>query len=264
MQNWFCVHWGMVVRPRIGSRLRASALVALLLLCLSSTAVRVAAATPLGMPLPVGCSVLPNPYPDGTMPEAAVGATSPTGSVTSLWQFDNGAKAFRAAYFRASAGLTPPIDTAHLNGALPLIVCVDSPAMWSAAAPSAAGSAAASLNVQVEFLLMGGAAPPPGTSPHVGHRPAPGLQVRVVPVGDASAVPVASGVTDNTGALSLQLPAGSSWVFVPLPADNPGAFGQPPPLVTMPDGTRVLQWAQVDVPSGGSESVTLSIPLELA
>ncbi|MHB8575614.1 MAG: hypothetical protein ACYDCQ_09810, partial [Dehalococcoidia bacterium] len=125
-------------------------------------------------------------------------------------------------------------------------------------ATGAAGSSA-NLTVTVQYVVTGGASPPPGQPPHVSRSAAAGISVIVVPAGDATATPVASGVTDATGVAAFSAAPGSYWVIVPPPAPNTPAASLPLSFVLLPDGTRAQQWAAVDVAAGIPQAITLSL-----
>src|SRR3954452_4157091 len=115
------------------------------------------------------------------------------------------------------------------------------------------------LNVQAQFIYRGR-----GDLAIAGTRAAAsGLEVLVVPAGQGSGPPVARGKTDADGLLTLQVPPGSYWVFIPpLPPDTPAA----PDLVrrvgvtALPDGTPSLEWWTVaDVTAGAAVGATLTL-----
>jgi len=85
--------------------------------------------------------------------------------------------------------------------------------------------------------------------------PQVGTQVLAAAVSDGSATPVATAVTDDTGAATLSLPAGTYWLFVPA---------APPERITvaqrsLPNGTATSGWVQVDLAPG--QNATASITL---
>lgn len=110
-----------------------------------------------------------------------------------------------------------------------------------------------------------------------GAPPAPGQgapAIRVFgPVADAVVqvvspaapqVVVAERVADASGEVRLDLPPGRYWVFVPWRDQVPGRPGATPVGAHLPDGRAVLAWAEVEVPSGGTIEVPLTIFVALA
>ena len=115
------------------------------------------------------------------------------------------------------------------------------------------------LDVVAQFIFRGR-----GDVPIAGTRAAASdLEVWVVPAGQGSGPPVARGNTDADGLLTLEVPPGSYWVFIPpLPPDAPAA----PDLVrrvgvtALPDGTPSLEWWTVaDVTAGAAVGATLTL-----
>src|SRR3954452_14220254 len=115
------------------------------------------------------------------------------------------------------------------------------------------------LHVVAQFIFRGrGDVPIAGTRAAASAR-----EVWVVPGGQGSGPPVARGNTDADGLLTLQVPPGSYWVFIPpLPPDTPAA----PDLVrrvgvtALPDGTPSLEWWTVaDVTAGAAVGATLTL-----
>jgi hypothetical protein len=112
------------------------------------------------------------------------------------------------------------------------------------------------LNVVAQFIFRGR-----GDLPIAGTRAAAsGLEVWVVPVGQGSGPPVARGSTDADGLLTLQVPPGSYWIFIPpLPADAPDPARRVG-VTTLPDGTPSLEWWTVaDVTAGTAVRAELSL-----
>src|SRR4051794_11662326 len=112
------------------------------------------------------------------------------------------------------------------------------------------------LNVQAQFIFRGR-----GDLAVAGTRAAAsGLEVLVVPAGQGSGPPVARGKTDADGLLTLQVPPGSYWIFIPpLPADAPDP-GRRVGVTALPDGTPSLEWWTVaDVTAGTAVRAELSL-----
>lgn len=123
----------------------------------------------------------------------------------------------------------------------------------SAVPPPASGEA--TLSIQVSYVFR----PPQRPSvPSPTRAPGDYLEVRAVPVGGGPVA--ASGMTDASGHVTLQLAEGDYWLFVP-PVD---VNGQAPPrtvgTTSLPDGTVVLQWwDRVEAPAGSSQTVDLTL-----
>ena len=120
----------------------------------------------------------------------------------------------------------------------------------------AALSQMGTLNIVAQFIFRGR-----GDLPIAGTRAAAsGLEVLVVPAGQGSGPPVARGSTDADGLLTLQVPPGSYWVFIPpLPADAPDPARRVG-VTALPDGTPSLEWWTVaDVTAGAAVGATLTL-----
>jgi hypothetical protein len=112
------------------------------------------------------------------------------------------------------------------------------------------------LNVVAQFIFRGrGDAAIADT-----RAAASGLEVWVVPAGQGSGPPVARGNTDADGLLTLRVPPGSYWIFIPpLPPDAPD-LARRVGVTALPDGTPSLEWWTVaDVTAGAAVGATLSL-----
>jgi hypothetical protein len=125
-------------------------------------------------------------------------------------------------------------------------------------AASVNAATAPRLAAQVQSATIGGAAPAGGTTTSV-YQPIPaGLPVsaRVPSPGKRQTV---QAMTDAQGKAAFQLSPGTYWVYIPQGAQAPGFSTAGAVTSTLPDGTPVVAWQQVSVPSGGQTLVSLTI-----
>jgi hypothetical protein len=81
-------------------------------------------------------------------------------------------------------------------------------------------------------------------------------EVRVAPAGDAGVQPVATARTGTDGTACLSLPAGHYWVFVPVAAGDELRVAA---RTVLPNGVAVSAWAEVDLTSGATQAITLTL-----
>ena len=124
----------------------------------------------------------------------------------------------------------------------------------------ASDTQAAGLTAQVVSVFQPGANPrPPAPPPALRLTPVPGIAVQALPWDGATAGgAVASGVTDERGEVTLDVPPGRYLIVAPWPpAQVPGGVLGP---MLLPNGENALVWAEATY-DGAPQTIELRLTL---
>ncbi len=152
-------------------------------------------------------------------------------------------------------------ETAMIGGLLGLVLLTGFLCAGPAREDAGVQAETGSLRVQGQYVTVGGAQPADGErrAPRV-VGPAQSIDVMAVPSGDGTVDPVAVGTTDETGVVTMELPSGAYWVFVPATPEPTLRKGEQE-STRLPDGAPVRGWTSAELSAGSSGEVTISIEL---